>query len=949
MRDNTIFKIISLFLFALIFAFPFYSYAQTTGSIGGTVVDAKDKSPLIGATVKITGTNIGAVTDDNGNYVILNVDVGNYTIEASFIGFETQRITNVKVSVDMRNKINFELPVSGEIKTEVIEVEAERKGIEVEQSGRLVESEQITNQGIRGITNIVSKTAGVVQDERGGAINIRGSRSTDNVVIVDGVVTNNPLDGSLASTNLANSLIQEIAVLTGGFGAEYGNAIGGVINVTTKGGTDKYSGSFEAVSDFLAGKWISTLSQGYNLYNVTFGGPLIPTKSLSKVINFYGGVERQFLLNRNPSWGATRWWSDGIIPNYTSGTWSYSARLSINFSEIKNQKLPFILKGGYLRNENKYKSVLSNLLYLKNNSERNILNLTSDDQIYARFIHNVSSKFFYELQGSYFHSKTEYGDPVFFADVEKYADTVYNKVITTQGQGPYVYDPATGNVFVKYGNPYYYYVKNEVKYIGLKLDATYALLTKKLGNHEVKFGGEYKYHSLYRFQVYAPSTAIYSDNPISNWYSTSAGNAIIYGYNFVDKWGRSITGPDETEPRHPIIGSFYIRDKVDFGDFTFNAGLRVDYFDVNTKVLKNPNYVENKGVVLPDDALEDSKMKFYFSPRLGFSFPVTDKLIFVAQYGRFIQLPPLQYLYINPTSFRERLSAQVQQIIQNSGLQPEKLTSYEVGLKQRFGDYIDAGLTVYYRETKDQITTTNIPAGPNVSAGYGLYVNQDYSISRGFEFYLSLRRFNRLAADISYSLAYASGTGSNPSSKASFTTGSSGLEPPRFTYPLDYDQRHTASINLDYRFGATDVPKGIAGHILKNLGLNVLLSFNSGRPYTPRSVDVNSAFSGGSAAIAPKNSVYRDWTYRVDMKLDKGVQIWKTYVDFYVYVINLLNTEIINNIYESTGLPDDNGYMNTPDGQSQSQAFKENWYYRINNPFNWGPPRQVRFGVKVNF
>ncbi|MBC8484909.1 MAG: carboxypeptidase-like regulatory domain-containing protein, partial [Bacteroidetes bacterium] len=76
------------------------SYSQTTGSIGGTVVDALDKSPLPGATIKIEGSNQGAVTNDNGEFVILNIDVGTYTLEASYIGYNTNRITGVKVSVD---------------------------------------------------------------------------------------------------------------------------------------------------------------------------------------------------------------------------------------------------------------------------------------------------------------------------------------------------------------------------------------------------------------------------------------------------------------------------------------------------------------------------------------------------------------------------------------------------------------------------------------------------------------------------------------------------------------------------------------------------------------------------------------------------------------------------------------------------------------------------------
>ena len=88
--------------------------------------------------------------------------------------------------------------------------------------------------------------------------------------------------------------------------------------------------------------------------------------------------------------------------------------------------------------------------------------------------------------------------------------------------------------------------------------------------------------------------------------------------------------------------------KVDFSDLTVNAGIRMDYLDVNTDILKDPKVLlSSNGDLLSDEAYKKSTGEIYFSPRLGFSFPVTDKTIFVAQYGKFIQMPPLDYLYIN--------------------------------------------------------------------------------------------------------------------------------------------------------------------------------------------------------------------------------------------------------------------------------------------------------------
>jgi hypothetical protein len=357
-----------IFILVFIFSVSSVSFSQTTGSIGGMVVDAYDNSPLSGATIKIEGSNQGASTNDNGEFIILNVGVGTYTLEVSYIGFNINILTGVKVSVDARTKVDFEL-TSAEIKTEVIIVEAKYKGIDVEQSGRLIENEQIEHQGIRGLTNIVSQTAGIVQGERGGGINVRGSRGNESVIIIDGVVTKNPIDGSMTNTNVSNSLIQEIAVLTGGFGAEYGNVLSGVINVTTKDGTDMYSGAIEVITDEFTGDWIKTTSKGYNLYNFSFGGPLIPTQELSRVINFYGGVERRWLLVRNTSWISDQLFEDGIIPNYGENSWFYSGKLNINLSELKNSKIPLNIKFGAMVTDSDQKRFVTS--FIKTNSYHN--------------------------------------------------------------------------------------------------------------------------------------------------------------------------------------------------------------------------------------------------------------------------------------------------------------------------------------------------------------------------------------------------------------------------------------------------------------------------------------------------------------------------------------------------------------------------------------------------
>lgn len=966
MRGKFLYSFIVLIILAGSFLVSSMSYAQTSGSIGGRVIDANDRSPLIGATVKIEGSSLGAVTNDNGEYIILNVEVGSYSVVASYIGYTDTKTNEVKVSVDQRTKVDFELKPEGEIVTDVIEITAERKGIEVDQSGRLITQDQIENSGIRGIQNIVSKTAGVVQDERGNSINIRGGRTDETMIIVDGVVTTNPIDGT-SSAFVSNGLLQEIAIYTGGFGAEYGNVLSGVINVTTKSGTDKYSGSIEAITDEFAGDWINTTAQGYNLYSLTLGGPLIPTKELSKVINFYGGIEKQFLLVRNPSWISSELFENGIIPNFTQNLYSYNARLNINLSDIKGNNIPINLRGGLSMTDNHNRSFVQS--YYKRNSDRNPLEIVKDRQYYGRLIHNVSSKFFYELQFNNYSTNDEFGDPYFMGNWFAYGDTnSIPELMAIQRQTGILRqgsrlgnDPSSENVFFLPGRVNNIYTKSEVSYIGGKGDATFSVLTRKYGDHEVKFGGEYKYHTLRSLELSPVSLAnnpivgtdpngnpIYQLNPVDLFF----GREVLlksYGYEVRDQYGNPIiVSGEDFEPRNPIIGAAYIRDKIDFGDLTVNAGLRMDYLNVNTEVLKDPNNIIGPdGVLLSNDDFEESTAEIEFSPRLGFSFPVTDKTVFIANYGRFIQLPQLQLMYIPREYLRKFFSNSVQNVVENSGLKPEKLTSYEVGFKQQVGDIVNFGITAFYKETRDQIGTARIVKGPGVPNGYAIYDNTDFSLARGLEMYLSMRRYQRAAIDIAYTLSYSSGVGSDPFSKFSLANNPDGVFP-KFLFPTDFDQRHTGSINVDYRFGSEDVPKGFAGAILSNLGLNLQFSFNSGRPYTVRNLPKN-AFDNGDVALSSKNGVYTDWNTRLDLKLDKTVDIWKTSLNVYIYVLNLFDTELVNNVYGATGVPGDNGYLNTPTGSQTNENYQSNWRDRIRDITNWGPPRQIRFGAKLSF
>jgi hypothetical protein len=549
--------------------------------------------------------------------------------------------------------------------------------------------------------------------------------------------------------------------------------------------------------------------------------------------------------------------------------------------------------------------------------------------------------------------------------LNRYGAVKYNPLLTTYGLGNgqvVGLDPNTAFLYQRIGNVIDVYQKLDLSYIGGKLDGTWALLSKNYGDHEVKFGGEYKYNTLRRLTVNPAAIADTSvQNVIDRYYGTNLARLKTYGYTIIDPLSGVLVADENnsdvgTAAKHPITGGFYVRDKVSFADFNFNGGVRVDFFDVNDNVFKSltTDITGPDGKLATADDFVKSKMDFYVSPRLGFSFPITDKVIFVAQYGKMVQLPQLNLLYVNQATLQRFLSTSLQDIVENSSLKPSKLTQYEIGFKQQVGDIVNLGVTAFYKEATDLIGAGRIMATTDgkIPVGFVTYLNNDFAISRGLDFYLSMRRWNRMSVDLAYTLSYASGTGSDPFSKTSLANDAS-QSLPLYVYPLNYDQRHTGSVNLDYRFGGDeDVPKGFLGKIIRNTGLNLLFSFNSGRPYTARTVSTTTTGTAGAYLLSSKNELTMDWNFQLDLRVDKTIPIWKTNWNFYVYVINLLNTEIINAIFEGTGKPDDNGYLNTPSGASNyatDPTFAKLWPERIKFLSNWGAPRQVRFGVNISF
>jgi hypothetical protein len=167
---------------------------------------------------------------------------------------------------------------------------------------------------------------------------------------------------------------------------------------------------------------------------------------------------------------------------------------------------------------------------------------------------------------------------------------------------------------------------------------------------------------------------------------------------------------------------------------------------------------------------------------------------------------------------------------------------------------------------------------------------------------------------------------------------------------LDFDQRHTFTANLDYRLGAREGPTVGGLKPLENIGINILLHVHSGRPFTRQST------TPPHRVVGPTNGQTMSWSSLVNLRIDRRIEMGDEFtLTPFLWIENLFDVDNVRNVYPITARPDDNGYRTSSQGQEflARQEIPETAYalygYRVNSPSNYGIPRLIRVGVRVNF
>lgn len=902
------------------------AWAGTTGKIAGEVKDSQTGEPIIGASVVVQGTSLGAATNIEGYFVILNVPPGQYTLVGSSVGYNRKTVTGVAVSVDLTTTQNLTL-VPEAVQAEEVVVTAERPVVrkDLTSSEARVDAAAIKTLPVSEVSEVLSLQAGITLDRDGG-IHIRGGRTSEVAYWVDGVSVSDAYDNSQA-VQVDNNSVQELQVISGTFNAEYGQAMSGIVNIVTKDGDQRFSGS------------LSTYTGDY----VTSDDGI-----------FFNSTDINAFANHN-------------IEGSISGP-------------IPGVPATFYLSGRYFRTDGwLYANEIVNPdgTPLPGNSASfdaagNLLSRTYVDRpmsMNGRIRRSGQAKLTFQLEGGTRFSLSAIGSQIDFrdynhdyqlipsADIKKF-DRNYNLTgLWTQTLSPSSF--FTMNVYYLYKQfrEYLYDNPTDPRYI---VDPD--ILAQNAGSYRFRLVGTNN-HQFRRNTETRGVKFDYTDQ-VSRLHQLKAGvegkmhRLYLEDYNVTngqDAQGRVIpvipvrtSSLYEEYTEKPIEFSAYVQDKLEYDRMIVNVGVRFDYFNSRGNILTDP---QDPNIYLPLKeenkllTLEQRMAKWYkkasaktsISPRLGISYPITDRGILHFSYGHFLQFPSFSDLYQKP-GYKVTTASGVQGVYGNPDLNAQKTVMYEIGLQQQLTDDMSFDVTGFYRDTRDWTSTSaQIPVlradGEGVTTFYTTFVNKDYANSRGITLSVIKRAVKLFSFNFSYTFQTAEGVNSSKDEEqARLQSNDQGTVISGVTLaPLDWDQTHTANLTLG--FGE------------QNWGAFVIAQYGSGLPYTPV---INQGDTRGSDAIKTKNTRRLPANYNVDLRLFKNFEIDPINLTLFLKVFNLFDRRNEVKVYGETGrasaTPEALGIGNLSGGFRVNTL--EEYLLRREN---YSEPRQIQFGIEMNF
>lgn len=971
----------------------------TTGKISGKVTDTETGEALLGANVVLEGTGLGAATDAEGEYFIINIPPGIYRLKAFYIGYKTHIIGEVRVQVDLTTQANFRLS-SSTLEGEEVVVTAERViQKDLTSSEISIQSDRISTLPVRDVSSLLTMQAGVTRDVAGD-LHIRGGRTTEISYMIDGVQVMNAVDRSVG-ISIDDQSIEELKAITGTFNAEYGQALSGVVNIVTKKGSNKFTANVTAyMGDHLSFDDDVYYLQGNREWALAAAEALTSKNSYYIYYDFsrHGITSYEKLATaleeKNKPWET----KEPYLNSYNPFN-NYDLQLNLSGPVFgTNKKISYFVAGryqyrpGYLQGRRYF---MPWGIWQPVSDTKHTFEMPDGEQVPLNWYEGLStqSKIFFNLDdlnfsyGFYYNNDYSYqngagstGDEGNTGNQRKYLPdggrNYYTDRYTHIVSATYIFSNST---FIDFNGSYYsnahqnYLYEDPYDYRYMPTNAgdfqqfvfrpgQDSFIEVKSNPDDFVFWGNDVDRSDDFTKYYAFKFDLTSQINKNNMLKLGASTRLhdikrdYYKLQFSQTNYRPVI-PEKITPFHtfytanPREYSAYLQDKIEFQELIINLGIRFDYFDSDGRVLADPrdpqiyspfkldhiykNYTEG----LPEEELieytPEEREKFWYKGTQG-------KYNVSPRFGISFPITAEGVIHFSYGHFYQ--NPEFQYLYANPNFW---ITG--AGARNLVGNAdLNAERTVMYELGLQQRLMNRLYL--NVTGFYRDirdWIGTGFPVDtyRGVTYYSYANKDHATSKGMTLSANYSLGN---------------------FYSTLDYTYMQAKGTSSDVQDAYNDLSAGraprvqlihldwdqphalnlVLGYDHKKTGWSTSLigSLNSGFPYTPEFARGEAAGSSVFVGLR-ENSERKPTTFNLDLRVSKSFKLSGINVQAFLDVTNLLDTRNANYVYADTGLPD----YTLQDYQNWSRFIEiSNSTEYFNNPGMYSAPRFIQLGLRIN-
>ncbi len=919
------------------------------GKLTGHIKDAVTGDPLVGATVFIIGTYKGVSTDFDGNYTLGDIKPGDYSIKVSFIGYADKVFNGITISKNKTTSLNTSLTLRSET-LEAVTIVGQKSLVDLESAASevTVTSETIEQMNARNVTEVLSMQAGVSQSPDG--LQVRGGRVYETQYMIDGISAQDPLAGSGFGVEVAANSINDLQLITGGAGAEFGDGTAGVISTQIKEGGETFQIAGSWTRDNLWFDQDAAHSWDTDFGDLSLGGAIGKKKKFRYFFaghvrlsnEYFGETANQLhssLFTGNDSIMAPRYSNDYsttakfsyMLKPGTKITLTNQYSLKVNQNSRTLQIIGFdaVLQPGYQYRRSLQLDNATTYTHQSNLIAANLNHFLNDrwnmDVTVGRLFVNLRA----DANGRPFRTET----------VDQILDE--QSVITDPVE---LFNP-DDNVVYTLPDPWFY---NNGGIAGVWHDHYVDQYTIKYrfkfypNNkvHKISFGHEHMFIEYQWADVFKPWVGA----PIEIDEETTSPSTRIGASN--DIW-----------TANPQQGGFYAQDVITYKGIIATIGMRLNYWAPGKyadDAVANPE----SPVIdqIREDYIDDTfgfgglRWKARLMPKINVSFPVTENNVLFFNYGHYMRLPHPRFVYqgLNP----EYLNNSFLDDLGNPNLNPEVSVNYELGLKTQVNKNMAFTVSAFNNNRFDYIVSRSVIVEDNTGRPVSkrMYINQDYANIYGIEVG-NKSRFGKNLTGF-FSVAYQVARGKSNSARESGLqieqNGEVSLTTENYlAWDRPWDMNAGIMFNPDTNFRAF-------GKSMNGFSAFINFSYTSGFRYTPYEyVGTNEL---GRPLYEIQNDKYLQETaapwINLDLKLSQTIFVSKekrTGLILTFEIRNMLNRQNAQIINPITGRAYEEGDDLTEQYRDPRYIGPEENGAQPMNPARYLAPRQLLYGLAFKF